>query len=144
MLLCPRSTMNKAIYKLLMPLLLCGTVVHANPITRDYIYDVDVVSVYDGDTLNVDIDLGFSIWIRDKSLRLYGIDTPEVRGQTREQGLAVRDWLRQRIDQGENILIQSISDQPDKYGRYLAILYIDGVNINRLLIDEGLARPYNP
>lgn len=131
-------------YKLLIPLLLCSTLAHAQPVTRDYVYDVDVISVYDGDTLNVDIDLGFSIWIKDKSLRLYGIDAPEVRGQTRERGLVVRDWLRQRIEQGQTILIESISDQPDKYGRYLAILYIDGVNINQLMIDEGLARPYNP
>ena len=131
-------------YKLLIPLLLCSTLAHAEPVTRDYVYDVDVISVYDGDTLNVDIDLGFSIWIKDKSLRLYGIDAPEVRGQTRERGLVVRDWLRERIEQGQTILIESISDQPDKYGRYLAILYIDGVNINQLMIDEGLARPYNP
>lgn len=131
-------------YKLLIPLLLCGTVVHADPITRDYVYDVDVVSVYDGDTLNVDIDLGFSIWIRDKSLRLYGIDAPEVKGATRDQGIVVRNWLRQKIEQSQTILIESISDQPDKYGRYLAILYIDGININQLMIDEGLARPYNP
>ena len=131
-------------YKLLIPLLLCSTLAHAEPVTRDYVYDVDVISVYDGDTLNVDIDLGFSIWIKDKSLRLYGIDAPEVRGQTRERGLVVRDWLRERIEQGQTILIESISDQPDKYGRYLAILYIDGVNINQLMIYEGLARPYNP
>lgn len=131
-------------YKLLIPLLMCSTLAHAEPVTRDYVYDVDVISVYDGDTLNVDIDLGFSIWIKDKSLRLYGIDAPEVRGQTRERGLVVRDWLRERIEQGQTVLIESISDQPDKYGRYLAILYIDGVNINQLMIDEGLARPYNP
>lgn len=125
-------------------LIMYSSIAHAEPITRDYVYDVQVVSVYDGDTLNVDIDLGFSIWIKDKSLRLYGLDAPEVRGATRDQGIVVRNWLRQKIEQGETVLIESISDQPDKYGRYLAILYIDGVNINQQMLDEGLARPYNP
>lgn len=131
-------------YKLLIPLIFTPFMAFAEPIARDYVYDVDVISVYDGDTLNVDIDLGFSIWIKDKSLRLFGIDTPEVKGATRNEGIVVRDWLRQRIEQGETILIESISDRPDKYGRYLAVLYIDGVNINQQMLDEGLARPYNP
>lgn len=118
--------------------------VQAQDIMRNYIYEVEVVSVYDGDTITVDIDLGFSIWIKDKSLRLYGLDAPEVRGSTRERGLAVRDWLRAKISQGRAIVIESIKDEPDKYGRYLAVLYVDGVNINQQMLDERLAIPYNP
>lgn len=130
--------------KYVIPLILCTSMVQAQDIMRNYIYEVEVVSVYDGDTITVDIDLGFSIWIKDKSLRLYGLDAPEVRGSTRERGLAVRDWLRAKISQGRAIVIESIKDEPDKYGRYLAVLYVDGVNINQQMLDERLAIPYNP
>lgn len=131
-------------YKPFIALIFSTKLVFAEPPVRDYVYDVDVISVYDGDTLNVDIDLGFSIWIKDKSLRLLGIDAPEVKGATREQGLVVRDWLRSKVKQGKNIIIQTFKDESDKYGRYLAVLYIDGVNINQLMLDEGLVRSYNP
>lgn len=49
-----------------------------------YRYRAKVKSVYDGDTCTVDIDLGFHITLRDIKVRLYGVDTPELRGGTKE------------------------------------------------------------
>ena len=58
-----------------------------------YEYKAIVKKVYDGDTITVDIDLGFGITFNDKSIRLSGIDTPEIRGEERLEGLRQRfNW----------------------------------------------------
>ena len=59
-----------------------------------YTYSAYVTKVYDGDTVTVDIDLGFGVLLRKQRLRLLGINAPEVRGTSRTQGLASRDFLR--------------------------------------------------
>lgn len=61
-----------------------------------YEYDVVVVHVVDGDTVDVDIDLGFGVWLRDQRIRLYGIDTPESRTRDLEEkvfGNLAKDYL---------------------------------------------------
>ena len=72
-----------------------------------YRYKAEIVRVYDGDTVWADIDLGFNTWRRNEPLRLWGIDTPEVRGDERPEGLTVRDILRERI-LGKEVLICTI------------------------------------
>ena len=62
-----------------------------------YTYKAIVSDVYDGDSCTVDIDLGFGIWARGVKLRLANIDTPELRGENREQGKQVRDYVRNLI-----------------------------------------------
>ncbi|MCB0287156.1 MAG: nuclease, partial [Calditrichaeota bacterium] len=62
-----------------------------------YHYQAIVTSVYDGDTCTVDIDLGFSMWIKGEKLRLFRINAPEIRGAEREKGLVSRDFLRELI-----------------------------------------------
>jgi micrococcal nuclease len=108
-----------------------------------YEYKVkEIIKVYDGDTITVVLDLGFGVY-RKEVLRLYGIDTPELRGEEREQGLISRDWLREKLDTDlDKIIIKTIKDGKGKYGRYLAEIYVDGVNINKQLIAEGLAKVY--
>jgi micrococcal nuclease len=109
-----------------------------------YHYTADVVSVYDGDTIRVNIHLGFGLnWKGEKSkgvsIRLYGIDTPEVRGEERPQGLIARDRVRELI-LGKTVTIKTIMDSTGKYGRYLGIVVMeDGTNLNDLLVSEGLA-----
>lgn len=58
-----------------------------------YQYKAEIIDVYDGDTVTAVVDLGF-LHFQEMKLRLYGIDTPELRGEEREQGLVVRDILR--------------------------------------------------
>ena len=108
---------------------------------QKYVYSAKVVKVYDGDTITIDIDLGFGIVMKNQKVRLYGINTPEIRGDEREQGLISRDYLRDKILDKE-IIIQTVKDKTGKYGRWLGIIYIDNININELLITEGYAEEY--
>jgi micrococcal nuclease len=91
------------------------------------------------------IDLGLGVSIKRK-LRLYGINTPEVRGEEREQGIISRNWLRLRLNSCEQVYIQTIKDKNGKYGRLLAVLYVDNnpVSINEEMINKKLAKQYLP
>lgn len=102
-----------------------------------YEYKATIVKVYDGDTVTAEIDLGFKIKVT-KTIRLYGLDTPEVRGDERPDGLISRDRLRERILDKE-VVIKTMKDKKGKYGRYIAEIYLEDENINEWLITEGLA-----
>ena len=104
-----------------------------------FIYNAFVDSVYDGDTITCTIDCGFGIQFKKQKIRLYGINTPEVRGPEKEQGIISRDRLRERILQ-KKIQLQTIKDKKGKYGRYLGIILLDGENLNDWLVNEGLAK----
>lgn len=103
-----------------------------------YAYQATVVSVYDGDTITADVDLGFNVWLKGETFRLYGINAPEVRGSERPLGLLTRDWLRSRID-GRQITIKTIADKKGKYGRWLAILCDDQGDVIEDMVSAGLA-----
>ncbi|OQX85702.1 nuclease [candidate division KSB1 bacterium 4484_87] len=112
-----------------------------------YFYKAHVVSVYDGDTCTVDIDLGLHIWIRDEKIRLARIDAPEIRGNEREKGLESRDFLRQLI-LDRDIFVETIKDKKGKFGRYLGEIWVADendtyFNVNDLMMKEGYAEPYN-
>ena len=81
-------------------------------------YDARVYDVYDGDTFKAEVDLGFGVKI-NQTFRLFGCDTPEMRGEEREQGIIVRDYVRSLI-LDEQIIIKTHKDKTGKYGRYLA------------------------
>lgn len=106
-----------------------------------YEYKVKVISVYDGDTITAEVDLGFKINFTEK-FRLARINTPEIRGEERPDGLISRDRLRELVLEKE-AYIKTYKDKKGKYGRYLADLYIevDGslTCLNDLLVNEGLA-----
>lgn len=110
-----------------------------------YTYKAKVLSIYDGDSLRLDIDLGFKVVMHNQRVRLLGIDAPEVRGDERDQGLITRDHLRELL-QDKEVIIKTFKDKYGKYGRWLVDVFLpseDGLlNINRHLIDEGLATPY--
>ena len=106
-----------------------------------YTYRARVSAVYDGDTLTADIDLGFSVVLRGQSIRLARINAPEVRGTSAEAGIRSRDALRDRV-LGKDILLRTIKDSRDKYGRWLGEVWIDGVCVNDWLLSEGLASKY--
>lgn len=118
----------------------------ANPACGLYQYKALITDVYDGDTVTADIDLGFHTWRRDERLRLYGINTPEIRGVSddeKQRGYAARDALRERI-LGKEVIICTIRDRKGadsrgKYGRYLAKIYLGDDLLNDWLIAEGHA-----
>lgn len=112
-----------------------------------YYYNAKVLEVYDGDTVTVDVDFGFSIRM-EMRIRLYGIDTPELRGDERPDGLVSRNYLREMI-LGKDIILETIKDSirifnlaEGKYGRILGIIHFNGLNVNEHLINEGLAKKY--
>lgn len=106
-----------------------------------YTYRATVVSVYDGDTVTVDIDLGFSIMLRQQSVRLARINAPEVRGSSAELGAKSRDALRDKI-LGKTVTLRTIKDSREKYGRWLGEIWIDNVCVNDWLLESGLAVKY--
>lgn len=113
-----------------------------------YHYKAKVLEIYDGDTIRVELNLGFGlIWRgsdnRGIEIRLFGLNTPEIKGSEKEKGTISRDKLREQI-LGKEITIKTIKDSKEKYGRYLGIIIKeDGTNINDWLISEGLAEKKN-
>lgn len=108
-----------------------------------YQYKTKILKVYDGDTCTASLDCGLNITCT-LVLRLLGIDTPEIRGKTKEQGIKVRNFVRRRI---LNKQVEIETEKQGKYGRYLAIVhYFDKkgslINLNQELIDKGFAKPY--
>jgi micrococcal nuclease len=105
-------------------------------------YFARVHEIIDGDTLDVSIDLGFHIQhiIR---LRLYGIDTPELKSKDVNERQLANLAAKKLIDllEGKVVTVKTHKSS-DKYGRYLAEIIHDGVNINKLLLTEGLAKEY--
>ncbi len=88
-----------------------------------YEYRAKVLDVVDGDTLRVEVDLGLDIRHRI-TLRLFGVDTPEVRGEEREAGLAAKAFVEAWLPADRVVIIQTVKDKREKYGRYLAAVYI--------------------
>ncbi len=108
-----------------------------------YEYRAYVTKVYDGDTITVDIDLGFGVLFKNQKIRLHGINTPEIRGEFKEDGKKVRDLVRQRILE-KWVTIKTYRDKKGKYGRWLAVVYELEVDesINEWLLSEGHAVKY--
>lgn len=101
-------------------------------------YETEIVSVYDGDTVTAKVYLGLDIYKVEK-LRLFGLNAPEVRGDERYEGLKSRNALRAKLKNAEVVHIYTMNDKRGKYGRLLAIIHADGVNINKWLIEERFA-----
>lgn len=107
--------------------------------------DIDVkkvISVYDGDTFRADLVSGHPIISKNIRIRLSGIDTAEIKGKCwREKQLAIkaRDFLASKLDNGK-ITLKNI--KRGKYFRIVADVFVDGVDINKLLIKKQLAYSY--
>jgi micrococcal nuclease len=114
----------------------------ANP----YTYKIkNIVRYVDGDTVDVLIDLGFDITIK-KRVRLYGINTPEIRTRDlveKKAGFAAKTYLEEACALSEStscLLLESVGI--GKFGRVLGNIYNDNININQLMISEGHATEY--
>lgn len=106
-----------------------------------YKYKAQVLSVYDGDTATLLIDVGFNIHLKEK-VRFHGIDTPEIRTKNKaekKKGLFVKKFVKDMIE-GKEVLIETTKE--GKFGRYLVIIFINGKNLNKLLIKKRYAKGY--
>ena len=112
-----------------------------------YEYRCKVVKIIDGDTVDVDIDLGFGVWLHKERIRLYGIDTPESRTRDLEEkkyGLAAKAFLSGMLDDKNGITLKTHKDKEGKFGRILGELWYGGEhNINQLLVDNHHAVRYH-
>ncbi len=103
----------------------------------EYIYKANVLKVIDGDTFDVDIDLGFRI-ITYQRLRLVDVDTPEIRGEERPEGLKVKEYVKELIDKKE-VLIQIF--KVGKYGRYVAEVFLENKEkLSVHLLEKNMAK----
>lgn len=108
-----------------------------------YTYKAELVRVIDGDTVVLDIDLGFETWLRNQPIRLFGLNTPEITGQEKPEGLKAKAWLEERLS-GHEIVLQSIQDKKEGFGRWLGILHADGANVNDEMLESGIAEKFMP
>ena len=112
-----------------------------------YEYRSSLVKIIDGDTIDVDLDLGFAVVLKKQRIRLYGINTPESRTRDLEEkryGLAAKARLRELLEVAETIVVKTAIDKKarGKYGRILGTIYADDINVNEKLLEEGHAIEY--
>ena len=112
-------------------------------------YSVKVLKIVDGDTVDVDIDLGFGIVLTDERVRIVGIDTPESRTSDKVEkvfGLASKHRLKELLEK-EAVLItfddKNGEDMKGKFGRVLGDFKFGDSTVSQVLIEEGHAVPYH-
>ena len=114
-----------------------------------YEYKVTVIKIIDGDTVDVDIDLGFGVWLTDERVRLYGVDTPESRTRDLEEkkyGLAAKEFVKGFCDDKWMVLKTEKYDAKGKFGRIMGKLYrttnYSDKSLNEYLVEKHHAVPY--
>jgi len=109
-----------------------------------FTYKAHVVNVVDGDTIDVILDLGFNLKHKIR-LRLFGIDTPEIRTKDKKEkaaGIISKEKVMELI-LDKDVTVKTIKDSQGKYGRYLAIVILeDNMNLNNYLVEQHLAKVY--
>jgi|TARA_R110000851_G_C12979254_1_gene556185 micrococcal nuclease len=118
-------------------------------------YRVKVVKVVDGDTIDVDFDLGFGVWLKKQRIRLLGIDTPESRTRDLDEkkyGLMAKAYLKNKIETASHVVLKtSNKDSRGKFGRILGEVFVPGVgtewpdeliNVNQDMINKHHAVAY--
>lgn len=105
----------------------------------------NLISVYDGDTIKVDLDFdGPAIFSRNISVRILGIDTPEIHGQCESEKVLAQQakaWLQSMLNNAQRVELHNVAR--DKYFRVLADVVVDGKRVADQLIEKGLARAYD-
>ena len=116
-----------------------------------YEYKAQVLRIIDGDTLAVNIDLGFDVWIHNEVIRLNGIDTPEVRTTDPVEkffGTLAKNRVKEYLDNdgaAGAVTLVSKTFNKEKYGRVTADLKVQGQirSLCAVLLGEGYAVPYH-
>lgn len=101
----------------------------------------------DGDSLVLDVDLGLNQWWHDFDIRLFGIAAAP---NSSAKGKQASTWLADLLPAGSTVYLRTIKDSQEKFGRYLALLYlteedmlVGGISVNDMLIDAGYAVPWD-
>jgi len=111
-------------------------------------YKCKLIKIIDGDTIDVDIDLGFGVWLRNQRIRMYGIDTPESRTRDLEEkkyGLAAKAFLTEMLDDS-HLILKTHKDERGKFGRILGEVWrttnFADQSINDYMIEKHHAVAY--
>lgn len=116
---------------------------------QKFVYEAKVLEIHDGDTITVEIDLGFEVKFTEK-IRFFGINAPElrIRNEAKKlvenpEGTKTLNIVKEFLKIGETIVIETMKDKKEKYGRYLANIYIvkndEEICLNKYLLENNLA-----
>ena len=102
-----------------------------------YEYKCKILRVVDGDTVDIDIDLGFGVWLKKERVRMMGIDTPESRTRDKEEkkfGLAAKDFVKSKMPVGSVQILKteidrSGEDKKGKFGRILGVIFANATTL---------------
>ena len=112
-----------------------------------YEYRCKVTRVVDGDTVDVDIDLGFGVWMHKERVRLYGIDTPESRTRDLEEkkyGLIAKEHIKSFMPVGSMQTLVTVKDKAGKFGRILGkFLIYDKKTDAQMTINDWMIREHH-
>lgn len=111
-----------------------------------YEYRCKVLRIVDGDTVDVDIDLGFGIWMHRERIRVMGIDTPESRTRDLTEkafGLAAKEFVKSLMPIGSTQIIKTQKDKTGKFGRVLGDFIIEDKLLTEHMIENYHAVPYH-
>ena len=110
-----------------------------------YEYRCKVTRVVDGDTVDIDIDLGFGVWLHKERVRIYGIDTPESRTRDKEEkkfGLMAKEFVKQFV-KGDSIILRTKKyDAKGKFGRILGDFRCKSKLLSQVMVEFHHAVPY--
>ena len=112
-----------------------------------YEYRAKVTRIIDGDTIDVDVDLGFDVWVKNR-IRFMGVDAWESRTRNKEEkvkGLAAKAYVKDLLENSDDGKFSIISHGVGKYGRVLGELFVKGhdKSVNELLKENGHAYEYD-
>jgi len=110
-----------------------------------YQYRCQILRVVDGDTVDIDIDLGFGVWMRKQRVRLYGVDTPESRTRDLEEkkfGMMAKKYVKGHLPVGSDQILMTHKDGKGKFGRILGQFVVEMTTLNDLLIKNHHAVEY--
>ncbi len=110
-------------------------------------YRCEIVRVVDGDTVDVDIDLGFGVWMRKERVRIHGIDTPESRTSDKAEkvyGLAAKEFVKSYLKAGSAQTLVTEKDKTGKFGRILGKFKVyDGLTDSQITLGEIMIREHH-
>jgi len=105
-----------------------------------YVYKAIVIKVIDGDTIDLNVDLGFNLYMKDR-FRFARINAPEKYGQNKILGQAALEFVKKLCPIGSSIMVKTEKEK-GKYGRWIAEIYVNDENLNDLMVKEGHAIYY--
>jgi len=109
-----------------------------------YSYNCVINKIVDGDTVDINIDLGFGVWLYNERVRIVGIDAPESRSSDlveKQFGLLSTKRLKEIFNNGSTVVL--VSNQfKGKFGRILGDFLVDAVSVAETMLSEGYAVPY--